>query len=100
MSERDRLLKNKIAQLEVITREGWVTEPNGEVKQIELSGVNRPTRDADWGHFMNQLREHRMERQRAAGSAVTPRVRAAWKLQNQYPMDGNAGGTGGIRPLR
>lgn len=95
-AKRVRLLKNKLAQLEVITREGWKTEPNGETKQIELSGVNRPTRDQDWGSYLNQLRDHRITRQRNSGSAVTPRVRAAWKLQRGFPL---ASQHSAVRPL-
>jgi hypothetical protein len=86
--ERDRALKDAWAQVEGDTRMGWQTEPNGETTQIRLSGINMPKRDEEVGQKLNDLREEIERRKLAIMSGTNAPVRAAWKLQNNYPMTG------------
>jgi len=86
--DRARKLRDLWSQVELDTRMGWVTEPNGESKQIELSGIQKPTLDADVPTKLRELREEMERRRRAVMSGTLAPVRAAWKLQNQFPIGG------------
>jgi hypothetical protein len=87
----DRNLKDAWLQVETGTREGWKTEPNGEVKQVELSGIDKAKRDEDVPGKLKDLREEIVRRKEAIMSSTVAPVRAAWKLQNNYPLAGKGG---------
>jgi len=82
----DRTLKDAWLQVETGTREGWKTEPNGEVKQVELSGIDKAKRDEDVPEKLKDLRQEIARRKEAIMSSTVAPVRAAWKLQNRYPL--------------
>lgn len=85
---RARKLRDLWSQVELDTRMGWVTEPNGETKQVELSGIQKPMLDRDVPTKLRELREEMERRRRAIMSGTLAPVRAAWKLQNQFPIGG------------
>jgi hypothetical protein len=88
---RDRQIKDLWSRVELDTRSGWKTEPNGELKQIELSGINRPKRDDETPEKLAALEEEIRRRKEAIMSGTNAPVRAAYKYQNGYPLE-NAGG--------
>lgn len=90
--EKDRALRDLWAQVELDTRSGWQTEPNGEVKQVELSGINRPKRDNETPNKLRDLEEEIKRRKEAIMSGTNAPVRAAWKYQNGYPLQTSGGG--------
>lgn len=95
--EKDRSLRDLWAQVETDTRMGWQTEPNGEVKQSELSGINRPKRDNEAKTKLRDLETEIKRRKEAVMSGTNAPVRAAWKYQNGYPIESQGGGKG--RPV-
>jgi hypothetical protein len=86
--QRERTLKDAWLQVETGTREGWKTEPNGEVKQIELSGIDKAKRDQDVPLKLKALKMEIERRKDAIMSSTDAPVRAAWKVQNAYPLAG------------
>lgn len=95
--ERDRALRDLWAQVETDTRMGWQAEPNGEVKQAELSGINRPKRDDETPNKLRDLEGEIKRRKETIMSGTNAPVRAAWKYQNGYPIESEGGGKG--RPV-
>ncbi len=91
-TERDRQLKAYWAQVEGDTRMGWKTEPNGETTQLRLSGIDLPKRDADVPLVLQKLRREIERRRQDIMSQTNMPVRAAWKLQNDYPLSTARGG--------
>lgn len=87
--ERARTLEQAWTEVETVTREGWKTEPNGEVNQIRLSGVSKPARDADVPRKLAELRTDIERREKALQSGILPSVRAAYKLQSGAPYKGD-----------
>jgi hypothetical protein len=83
--ERDRKLADAWTAVEVGSREGWKTEPNGETNQVRLAGIDQPKRDQDAAEKLRALREHIEERKLAIESGTNAPVRAAWKYQNNAP---------------
>jgi hypothetical protein len=86
--DRDRDLSDMWSQEELDNRMGWVTEPNGETKQVELAGISQPKRDADVHRKLTELRKEVARRTQAIMSTTVAPVRAAWKFQNGYPYAG------------
>jgi hypothetical protein len=83
---RDRDLADAWAEVETNTRNYWESEPNGEVKQKELSGIDRPKRDEDGAKKLADIRQEIARRELAAQSGTNATVRGAYKLQNGYPL--------------
>lgn len=84
--ERERAISDAFDEVETDTRNYWESEPNGEVKQKSLSGINRPKRDSDVPNKLYDLRQEIARRELAAQSGANVTVRSAWKLQNGYPL--------------
>lgn len=85
VDKRDRELADLWSQVELDTRMGWATEPNGETKQNELSGISKPKRDAEVAAKLTELRKEITRRTHAIMSTTVAPARAAWKFQNGYP---------------
>lgn len=90
--ERDRQLRDLWSSVELDTRAGWKTEPNGEAVQIRLSGVNMPKRDDEAPTKLKELEAEIARRKEAIMSGTNAPVRAAWKYQNGYPLETSSGG--------
>jgi hypothetical protein len=84
--DRDRSIRDLWSAVELDTRSGWVTEPNGETVQTRLSGVDQPKRDEEVPRKLDALSQEIERRKQAIFSGTNAPVRAAWKYQNQYPI--------------
>jgi len=90
-----RSLRQAWTAVELNSRMGWKSEPNSAPKQDEYAGIDQPTLDADVPKKLAELRREIEARRTEVQSSTQAPVRAAWKLQNQFPI---AGGVN-VRPV-
>jgi lysozyme len=76
-----RRLTQLYDKLRLHAREGWKTEPNGQVWQERLSSVDIPTRDSDVPAYLERLKSLSLQMRKDVDTYTLPEVRAYQSAQ-------------------